>query len=184
MNLSPITGDQNTVTVSFFDTVVNLKFAGFDTEIDMDAYTSIDYGNIYSELITISPLINRVGIWRAEAEAQHDDWKLECNIYEAQIGEMLRKSLAGETSTGNIKYPSDERVKQNVLLDEGVKLKRKRLYRLKKEYQYMDSFYWALKEKGGKLNRISESMNLSETEFENNIIEGKINGYIIKKKKR
>lgn len=185
MNLSPISGDRHVITVSFAQHVVKLSFAAFDTEIDMDQYTSIDYSNIYAELITISPLMNRVGMWKADAENEYSNWKLECNVYEAKLGEMKLKELATVTeSSGNVRYPSDERLKRVISLDEGVQLRKKKLYRLYKEFQYMESFYWSLKEKAGKLNKISESMNLSPVEFEQNIVEGSINGYIIKKQKR
>lgn len=129
--------------------------------------------------------MNRIGIWKADSESDFKQWKLHCNIYEAQIGERLVKQLATVTaSSGNTKYPSDERIKRNILLDPVVKNNRSKLYRLEKEHQYMESFYWSIKEKAGKLNRISESMNLSPIEFEQNIIETSINGYLITKKNR
>lgn len=185
MKLTSVNAEIEVVTVSFANSVVNLQFGGFEQNIDLDDYVSIDYGNIYAELITISPLMNRIGIWRAQAEGEYDEYKLECKIYEAGLGERLIKSLATTTvSSGNLRYPSNERVERCILLDEGVLLRRKKLYRLKKEFQYMDSFYWALKEKAGKLNRISESMNLSPIDFESHIVEGSINGYLIKKQSR
>lgn len=184
MNLFPVSGETQTVTISFAESIINLTFTSFENDIDMDQYTAIDYSNLYSELITISPLINRVGIWRAQAEAAYDDFKLECGVYESQIGERLIKELSTITSTSSIKVPGDERVKRNILLDDGVVLRRKKLNRLKLEFQILDNLYWALKEKGGKLNRISESMSLAPADFESNIIEGAINGYIIKKHNR
>lgn len=48
--------DKHIITVSFAQSVIKLTFSPFDVEIDMDRYTSIDYSNIYGELITISPL--------------------------------------------------------------------------------------------------------------------------------
>jgi hypothetical protein len=185
LDLRPVSDSTHSVTISFATAIVKLTFAGFDTEIDMDKYTSINYSNIYSELITITPLMNRVGMWRADAENAFKTFKLECEVYQAQVGELFRKNNVTTTvSSGNVKFPSDERIKRNILLDSGVQLQLKKLYRLEKEVNYMEAFYWSLKDKADKLNKISERMNLTPVELEKNIVEGAINGYLIKKIKR
>lgn len=176
--------DQNAevVEIPFKSETINLKFAGFDIELDVEEYTTIDYSNIYGELLTISALINRVGIWRAEAEEAYDLQKLEVRRYEAERAELVRRELTTTSGNGNIKYPSNDMVDQRVSQDPVVINLHKKLYRLKKYHSVLDAFYWGVQNKSTKLSAISESMSLTPTEFEANIVESKVNGYFIQKR--
>mgnify|MGYP003207193385 FL=1 len=54
--------------VHFSETPVTLVTNGFDDVLDIDRLTSIDYTNLYGEAVTVSALLNKVGMLRAEAE--------------------------------------------------------------------------------------------------------------------
>lgn len=171
-----------TIDLPFLGKSVQMTFAGFDTELNVEEYTTIDYGNIYGELITIATLINRVGIWKADAEYKFDMAKLEVGRYSAERAENLRSTLT--TRVGDkAKFPSNDMVNQAVEQDVGVINLKKKMYRLKKFHQILDAFYWGVQNKSSKLNAITVGMSLTPTDFEKNIVEGKVNGYYIKSSK-
>lgn len=176
------------VIIPFKDKMVKIIFEDFDEQIDVDELTTIDWTNLYAEIVTIPALMNRVGLWKAEAENQYSSFKLECDIYSAKQAEYYRKTLVTRSTDtkGNpkVKYPTKDQVDNAVLLDSGVVLKRKKLIRLKKEADYMDALYWAVKSKEMKINRISENMGLSPEEFEKELVEGKFNGVIVRVKNK
>ena len=170
------------VGIPFRGTDINITFAGFDAELNVEEYTTIDYGNLYGEILTISTLINRVGIWKAEAEEQYDLQKLEVGRYEAELSEIKRRTLT--TVVGDkTKFPSNDMVNQAVANDSVVINHKKKMYRLKKYHAILDAFYWGVQNKSTKLNKLSENLSLTPTDFEQNIIEGKVNGYVIKRSK-
>lgn len=155
----------------------------FSREIDLDSITTIDYTNIYAELVTISTLLNRVGFLKAEADSGYASYKFNYEIYVAKQSEFYRKKL--KVANGDsVKWPTVSQVENAVLLDEGVQLKKKKVLRLQKEAEQIDSLYWAVKDKSGKLNKISENMSLTPEDFERELIEGTINGILIRSHKR
>lgn len=175
---------ENVITVDFGgDKIFKLHFQEFDTDIDIDSLTQIDYNNIYAELITISSLLNRIGIWKAEADNAYALAKLDTDIYEAKQSEYYRKSLK-RTERDKVKWPTKDEVANAVTLDESVQNRRKRVLRLKKESEYIDATYWAVKDKAKKLDKISEKMQLTPADFTRELITNKINGILIKAYKK
>jgi hypothetical protein len=170
--------------IPFKDKIINLHFEEFDQDIDVDQLTSLDVFNLHAEIITIPALMNRVGIWKAEAENAYADFKLSQEIFSAQRAEHYRKNLITEKldykNQPKAKYPTKDEVDDAVLLDEGVQLRRRKVIRLKKDAEYMDSLYWAIKSKEGKLNRMSENMGFTPEDFEKELTEGKFNGIMVK----
>lgn len=176
--------NQETVTVDFGgDKIYRLHFQEFDQDVDVEGLTQIDYTNIYAELITISSLLNRVGIWKAQAENGYSSSKLEAEIYEAKQAAYYRKDLK-RVDGDKVKWPTIKEVDTAVSLDEVVQNHRKKVIRMRKEADYMDALYWAVKDKAKKLDRISERMNLTPEDFNKELIEDSINGILIKAKKK
>jgi hypothetical protein len=66
-----------------------LKYSPFEDAIDMDDLTRIHYENLYGEAVTVSAIQNRIGILKAEAEAAYERKKLECDIYEANLRNLV-----------------------------------------------------------------------------------------------
>ncbi len=179
---------QETVKINFKDKIIELVFEEFESVIDVDLLTQIDYSNIYAEFVTIPALMNKVGIWKAESENDHADAKLARDIYCADRAENLRRELKTETTDykGNpkVKYPSQSEVENAVLLDTVVQNHYKKCIRLKKEADYMDSLYWAVKSKEMKLNKLIEGMKIHPEDFQSHLIEERWNGILIKAHKK
>ena len=57
-----------TIKVHLKNKIVELKVNDFDWEIDTDKLTSIQYDNLYGEIVTVSTLFNRIGILKAEID--------------------------------------------------------------------------------------------------------------------
>ena len=169
--------DKEIVPIHFQDKVISLHFTSFEAHIDVDQLTKIDYSNLYAELITVSSLMNRVGMWKAEADNALGEARLQRNIKMAQLGEHYRKILKDKPGVSRV---TKDMVDNAITLDISYQDSQKIRLRKGKEAGYLDSLYWAIKSKEGKLNRIGEKMNLSPEEFEKHIVEGTWNGILIK----
>ena len=165
------------------DKVYKLHFQEFNEDIDIDSLTQINYNNIYAELITISSLMNRLGVWKAQSEQAFSESKLDLGITEARKSEHYRNNLK-KTDSDKVKYPTIREVDNAVTLDQDVQTRRRKMIRMRKEADYMDALYWAIKDKASKLDKISESMKLSPEIFSQELVENKINGILIKAYKK
>jgi len=176
------------VKINFGEKIISLKFEEFDSEIDVDELCKIDYSNLYAEFVTIAALMNKVGIWKAQTENDHAEAKLSRDIYCAERAASLRRTLKTEVVDykGNPKTKSatKDEIDDAVLLDTVVQNHYKKVIRLQKEANYMDSLYWAIKSKEMKLNRLIEGMNITPEDFEKELVEGKWNGIMIKMHKK
>lgn len=177
-------GMEEVVRVPFKDKEFRLHFEFLDLDIDISELTQIDYSNLYGELVTVSTLVNKVGIIRAEAEGAMDSAKLDRDIKYAKLDEHYRQALRYK----HINYkkeevwkdPNNDTVESAIKRDEEYVNLCKRYIRMKKEYGFVDALFWGVKSKEKKLDKIGESMNLTPEEFEANISEGAINGVMIK----
>jgi hypothetical protein len=174
--------EKEKIVVHFKEKIVTLHFDQFDADVDVDDLVRIHYDNLMGEILTISALLNRVGWLRAEAQDAVRRANLQLDIAEATAKENYRKGSLKQTTDykGNPKYSyaTKDEVDNSILKDENYIKLRERTLRIEKEYDYMDSLYWAVKSKDQKLNRIAD--NLKPEEFEREMIEGKINGIMIK----
>lgn len=153
-------------------------------EIDIDQITSIDYSNIYGEVVTCSVLMNKIGFLKAEAEAAHSEIKLSCNIYEASLRKKLRREAllnGGKVNVdgaGTIKL-TESSLDELILLDKGHQEKQKTLIEAKKDLEFMDSIFWSVQSKDRKLNNLTPKV--TPKEFYDELIEGRVNTIMIKK---
>lgn len=177
-------GFKEVVTVPFKDKIITLHFEFLDLDIDINEITQIDYSNLYGELVSVSTLLNKVGIIRAEAESHMDTAKMEKTIKYAQLDSNYRKSLRYKHINSRKeevwKSPNDSAVEAAVNSDKEYINHCKRFIRMKKEYGFIDALFWGVKSKEKKLDKIGESMSLTPEEFQNNITEGVVNGMHIK----
>lgn len=156
--------------------VVTIKFGKFEDEIDADDLCRIDYGNLYGEAVTVSALMNRIGILRAEAEYIFNQKKLECEVREAQ----LRKDERRKANSDGTKM-TEKALEDIVLLDEGLIVMRNNIAKAGKDFKIMEALYYAILSKDKKLNNILKP--LTPQELGNEIIEGRVNGLVILKNK-
>lgn len=164
---------------------LELVMADFDSEIDVDEITSIDYSNLFGESVTVSALMNRIGILKARAEAIYAEKKLEFDIYEAGIRKRLRREAA---MNGNYFKVDDQQIKltensleEVVILDAGWQVNKKNVIKAQETLNKIDSIYWAISSKSKKLEIMLKPV--TPEEFFNELVEGKVNGILINKKK-
>ena len=165
---------------------VVLKYNGFNEEVNVDELTAIEYSNLYGEAVTISALISKLGLMRAEAEKYQSECKLDLDIYEAKTKKEYRKDAV--ENAGKITLPEGTMIKlTEAALDEIIKsdlkwqLIKKKLIESKRQYDYIDSLFWSASSKDKKLNNIVKAVTPEELYDE--LIEGVINSIAIQKKK-
>ena len=166
--------------------VIVLTYESFDTDVDMDNLTQIQYDNLFGEIITVSTLMNKIGLLQADVEAVVKHHDLELAIYKADLYERYRKSLTRRENyirKDGIKIiePGNTELENAVYRDEGYKLKVSENIRLHKNLAYIQSFYWSVKSKDNKLNALMKGT--TPEEFTNGILEGTINTIMIKDRK-
>src|SRR5690554_110459 len=161
--------------IEYGDRIVSLYGKSFSTEVDMDELTTIHYDNLIGEILTISTLMNRVGILKANAENALNETKLGHKILEAKKSEELRRKL---TKAGDGKSPTVSQLENAVTLDEVVQESKMNYYTVVKQAAVVDSLYWAVKSKEMKLNHITQG--ITPEDFEKEILEGEINSVMIK----
>jgi len=176
--------EQLKLSFDFKGKQIVLVFPDFTTEINVDEIMAIDYHNLFAEIITIPALMNRVGLWKAEADNTFSCYKLEVEIKEAQLYEYYSKDLVCDiiNSSGKTqkKYPSGDAILQAIVRDPIGSLMRKKLLRLRKEADYLDSFYWSVKAKETKLNNLSHT--LTPEDMQKDLVNQKFNDILIKVK--
>lgn len=160
-------------TIELATKMVVLKLEPFDTDVDMDEYTKIHFHNIMGEILTCSVALNRVGVLLAETEQMVSESKLDNDIYYAQKSEEIRKEMIRLSQK-----PTEATVESAILISPEYKVKKQMFIKLQKSRDIVNSFYWALKDKSSKLDKISDK--LRPDEFEKDLIEEKINGVMIK----
>lgn len=169
--------------IHFNDKMIVLVSKDGIDELDMDQVTSIDHTNVYGEIATCSVLLNKIGLLRAEAEAIYAESKLDCDIYEAQLKKRLRKEAAlngGKLMIDDISVKFTEGgLSDAVSLDKGYQKRKHGLIERKKDLDFIESLYWSIQSKDKKLNNLVPKV--TPEEFYNDLVEGTINTFTIKK---
>lgn len=167
------------------DNPLELIMADFDSEINVDEITSIDYSNLFGEAVTISTLLNRIGILKARAEAIYAEKKLEFDIYEATQRKRLRREAAMNSNYFKV---DDQQIKltensleEAIVIDAGWQVNKKNVIKAQETLNKVDSIYWAISSKSKKLEVMLKP--ITPEEFYNELMEGTVNGILIKKRK-
>lgn len=172
------TVEQEKTVIELGNKMVVLSIIPFDGDVDVDDLTVIHHHNIIGEILTVDVMLNRVGNLLADITEANSEAKLDFEIFEAQKKEEKRKSLEFETtdSKNNVKLnkPTVDEVNVAVIRDPDYKVKRKRLIQLQKQWDIVNSWYWAVQKKSEKLNKLSEK--LRPDDFLKDILEETING--------
>jgi hypothetical protein len=174
--------EKERIVMHFGEKIVTLTTTEFDTDIDIDDLLKIDYSNVLAEVLTFPVIVNRIGILRAEYENKVSAEKFDLEVYAARLSEMFRKNKSQTTTdsggTKRVKTPTVQEIENLVLLDEGYQNNKKKYFRTLKDYQFLDSLYWAAKDKSKKLDYCSAS--IKPEDFESEIVSETINGVVIK----
>mgnify|MGYP003650320006 FL=1 len=166
---------------------ITLFHENLDGSINVDDLTKIDVGNIYGDAVTISAAVNRIGLIKAEVEALMGETKLSYKIYEGTFKAKLRKQAANNSGfytvrIGNedVKIKATEKALETCFEtdEKWIELKRE-FITAEKNFNSLSSLYWACQDKSRKLNTLVNGV--TPKEFVSEMIEGKINGILIKK---
>lgn len=172
------------ILVHFNDVPVTLVTNGFEDTVDIDKLTSIDYSNLYGEAVTVSALLNKVGLLRAEAERAVSEKKLEKEVYEAD----MKKGWRREANRNGGKFTiEDEEIKlsekaldEALLLDEEYQKLCLEYIEAQKNFSVLDALQWSVQDKSKKLNNLLKPV--TPQEFLSELVEGKVNSFLIAKK--
>lgn len=172
------------ILVHFNDVPVTLVTNGFEETVDIDKLTSIDYSNLYGEAVTVSALLNKVGLLRAEAERAVSEKKLEKEVYEAD----MKKGWRREANRNGGKFTiEDEEIKlsekaldEALLLDEAYQKLCLEYIEAQKNFSVLDALQWSVQDKSKKLNNLLKPV--TPQEFLSELVEGKVNSFLIAKK--
>lgn len=172
------------ILVHFNDVPVTLVTNGFEDTVDIDRLTSIDYSNLYGEAVTVSALLNKVGLLRAEAERAVSEKKLEKEVYEAD----MKKGWRREANRNGGKFTiEDEEIKlsekaldEALLLDEDYQKLCLEYIEAQKNFSVLDALQWSVQDKSKKLNNLLKPV--TPQEFLSELVEGKVNSFLIAKK--
>lgn len=156
-----------------------LLFDDFDEDVDIDSLLKIDYSNLIGELTTFPVILNRFGILLAEAESQVAETKLNMDVYEAKTKEKLRVELAEQN---NGKSPTVEALNNAVVSNKAYQAMKRKYIEVVKTRDYINSIFWAVKDKSEKLNKLS--LSIQHGDLSDSVIEGKVNSVLIKRTKK
>ena len=151
----------------------------FDEELDVEDLLKIDYSNLIGELITFPVIENRIGLMLADAESKVAEVKLNRDILEAKLKEKYNLQL---TDQANGKRPTIDAINAAVLQDKGYQAILRSKIAAEKARDYANSLLWSAKRKSGKLEKLS--LTIQNAEIPPEMIEGRVNGIVIKKAKR
>ena len=175
-------------TIHIGNEPIILEHENLDRTINVDDLCKIDTGNIYGEAVTISPAANRIGLLRSEVEGLMAESKLELRVFEGNFKAKLRKQAANDSGfytqrIGNedVRIKATEKALETSFETdkEWIKIKKK-MITAEKNFNALSSLYWAVQDKSRKLNNLIGGT--TPEEFINGMVEGKINGILIKKK--
>lgn len=165
-------------------TIVLIETEG-DEEIFLDDITKIDHSNLYGEATTISALLNKVGMWKADCERKAKEAKLSCDVFVSELRRKYRRIAAA--NNGKVEIDGEEFKLTEKGLDELIQLDTNyqdmqlELIELECKRDKLDTLFWAISSKDKKLNNILPKV--TPNEFVQELIEGKVNTYMIKKPK-
>lgn len=156
-----------------------LIFDNFDEDVDIDSLLKIDYSNLIGELVTFPVILNRFGILLAEAESQVAETKLNMDVYEAKTKERLRIELAEQN---NGKAPTVEALNNAAVSNKAYQAMKRKYIEVVKTRDYINSIFWAVKDKSEKLNKLS--LSIQPGDLSDYVIEGRVNNVLVKKTKK
>lgn len=166
-----------TKVIKINQSTYKLNIGEFADEVEIDDLLKIDYSNLVGEMITFPIILNRLGIMLADVESIVSEKKLSLEVNEAKIREKYELDFLAEG-----KKPTSDKLSAAVSMDKIYQMFKKAHIEAVKNRDYINSIYWAAKDKSGKLDKMS--MSIQSADIADYILEGKVNGIIISKNKQ
>lgn len=174
-------------TIHVGNSPITLEHDDLESTINVDDLTIIDTSNIFGEAVTISAAVNRIGLLKSEVEAKMAETKLEYKIYEGEFKAKLRRQAANNGNFYTIRVENEDvkiKLSETSLASsfetdpKWIELK-KAFITAEKNFNALSSLYWACQDKSRKLNGLTNGT--TPEEFVAGMIEGKVNGILLKK---
>tara|TARA_R110000796_G_scaffold51446_2_gene121349 strand:+ start:1291 stop:1827 length:537 start_codon:yes stop_codon:yes gene_type:complete len=170
------------------DSPIELEHGNLESTINVDELTTIDTGNIFGEHVTIAAAVNRIGLLKSEIQAKMSLCRLEEKIYVGKYRAERRRDAANDSGFFKIRVDNEDvRVKltekaletAHEIDKEYIRL-RTEFIQAEKNFNALDSLYWACQDKSRKLNGLISGT--TPEDFIEGLVEGKVNGILINKK--
>ncbi len=165
-----------TKIINIGEKTYKLVFDQFDdSEVEIDELLKIDYSNLIGEIVTFPVIVNRFGQLLAECESKLSEAKLNLDVCEAKVKERLRKEWI-DTNGG--KAPTVDTLNNATVQESSYQAMKRRVIEVQKTRDYVNSIYWAAKDKSEKLDKLSVTIQAGDVS--DAMIESKINNVIVK----
>jgi len=164
---------EETVYIHLKNKIAQITPTKWDDDFDPDTIFEIDPYNIMGELITIPVLVSRLGIFVAQMNGLVKKQKAGLKVEEAEESKIFRK----EESVEGRKKPTVQEVEDHLTLFPVISNLRLKLIKMEAELQKIEVLYDVAQKKSFNIGILGR--NLVPSEFEKDLIEGKINGVMI-----
>ncbi len=162
------------VIIELKNKVLSLEIKDFgDSAINLEDLLQVDMNAIIADICTFPVIFNRIGNLKAEIDEFLRETQLDFSIFEAQLFEKHKKKLLG-----NSEKATEAAIDSSVKQDPEYKTKKLNVFKVQKQAEILDSFYWSAKSKDKKLDAISAK--IQPEEFEKEVLEGTINSVVIR----
>ena len=169
------------------DKEIILSHDDMDFNFDVDELTNIDIGNVQGEKLTIDTAMNRIALLLNDATKNQSEIKLELDVFESNFKKALRQeaskngnkykvTLEGEIFEVKLTEKSLETCFESDA--KWIKLKND-LIEANFAVDSLNSLYWSMQNKNSNLK--SFVLNTTPEEFWKEVVEGRVNGILIKK---
>ena len=162
---------------------VTLVTEGLSGTIDVDDMLTVHDENIVGELMTISVLLNKVGLLKSEAEGLSKTAKFRKEIYVSEFKSKLRSEASANANHFKIDGEriklSEKSLEEVLLLDKEYQSKMEHQIKSEKVLEDLSVLYWSVSEKSKKIDALSKK--IVPEEFEESLVYGVVNTINIKK---
>lgn len=174
-------------TIHIGENPITLEHDSFGGSINVDDLTKIDTSNVYGEAVTMSAVVNRIGMMKSELMGRMSKARLDEKVFESKYKAKVRKEAANNNGYYKMIVDGDEvkvKVSETYLKtcfednEDWIKI-REDFIKAEKQFGMLESLYWACQDKCRKLNGLVSST--TPEDFVSAMVEGKINGVLIKK---
>lgn len=154
-----------------------------DQVIDVDKILKIDVLNLTAEILTFPVILNKLGIILADKQNNQKEVELSYRIWRAKSAEAIKNEWENDDNRKVVrggKYTKDD-VEDHIHQHPMYKAMKQKLARAEKEVGYLNSIYWAAKDKADKLEKLSLILKSDDIDLDN--IVSTFNGVQIRAKK-
>lgn len=158
----------------------------FTDELEIEELLRINIEKLALEAITFPVIVNRLGFLLADANNQVKEREVDMEIFLSKKREEVRQSLNDNKLAGEKLTQEDIKFKQEFLVrnDPHYKVKTKQLNDAIRTRDYVNSIFWAAKDKNSKIDLLLKNEQFSfESLIDSGLKRANMNGVEIKERK-